>query len=305
MITDADTAANMIHTAIFGKDKNRDDVIIKIATENDINKRIEIANKYLILYSKALYEDILKKVGGDFGECAAQLFMTPLEHCIKCLERAIDKKRDFAIFEQLTPRTIEEMDLIKRAYQQDTGKDLLKDLEKIYSKDPMKTNIKDLFTTNRNINHNPDSSDCLRCASTLIDQGEKKWFEQFIFRDIFLKKSPEELVMIARYYFKNSGKSLIETVEKISDKQKKLLLREVLYNVIMPHEIATEKIYLAIKGAGTDEETLSRQLVARFGLDMHLLRDLYVYKYKITMRDDIIDDTSGSYQKICLALADS
>ena len=72
----------------------------------------------------------------------------------------------------------------------------------------------------------------------------------------------------------------------------------------MPHELFAEKVYLSIKGAGTNEEILSRALVSRCELDMGAMRDIYQTKYKVTMKEDIIGDTSGSYQKLCVYLSE-
>ena len=53
-----------------------------------------------------------------------------------------------------------------------------------------------------------------------------------------------------------------------------------------------------------DEDMLSRALVSRCELDMGSMRDMYQTKYKITMKEDIIDDTSGSYQKLLVYLCE-
>ncbi len=71
----------------------------------------------------------------------------------------------------------------------------------------------------------------------------------------------------------------------------------------MPHELFAEKINKSIKGAGTNEKLLSRVLVSRSELDMPAIRDMYSHKYKTPMKDDIEDDTSGFYQKLCNNLA--
>ena len=56
-------------------------------------------------------------------------------------------------------------------------------------------------------------------------------------------------------------------------------------------------IYFGIKGACTNEEILSSALASSYELDMAAMRDIYLTKYKVTMKKDIIGDTSGSYQK--------
>ena len=71
----------------------------------------------------------------------------------------------------------------------------------------------------------------------------------------------------------------------------------------MPHELYAEKINNAIKGFGTNEENLTRVLISRCDIDMPLIREMYEYKYKNSLKDDIINDTSGNYQKLCAFLA--
>ena len=51
---------------------------------------------------------------------------------------------------------------------------------------------------------------------------------------------------------------------------------------------------------GTDEEKLSRVLVSRSDLDMDEIKNIYKNKYNTDLKEDIINDTSGIYQKLCL-----
>ena len=139
----------------------------------------------------------------------------------------------------------------------------------------------------------------------LIDKEAKYWTEdENLFKEVFIQRSPEELILIARCYLKATGNNLMDVIEKKTKGKHQTLLREILYNNIMPHELYAEKIYSAIKGAGTNEEILSRVLVERSELDMPLMREIYLFKYNITMKEDIIGDTSGPYQKICVYLCE-
>ena len=161
-----------------------------------------------------------------------------------------------------------------------------------------------MFDVVRSNNSRLRKNECERLAKQLVEKDVKLWVEdEKIFKDIFLLKSPEELVLIARYYFNITGNNLIEIVDKkLSDKNQKLL-RAILYNNIMPHELYAEKINLAMKGFGTNEENLTRVLISRCDIDMPLIREMYEYKYKNSLKDDIINDTSGNYQKLCAFLA--
>jgi hypothetical protein len=206
--------------------------------------------------------------------------------------------------EMLTSKTVDELKIIEEAYKKDTTKDLKADIAKAFS-GVIGKNLLNLFDNPRINNPKPDGRTCQDLAVKLTEQEPKNWVEnENLFKDIFIKRSPEELILIARYYLKLTGNNMIDVIEKKLKGKNQSLIKEILYNNIMPHELFAEKIYLAIKGAGTNEEILSRALVSRCELDMGAMRDIYQTKYKVTMKEDIIGDTSGAYQKLCVYLGE-
>ena len=293
--------AENIHDKI--KSKEIEDIILDTIMKNNLKSRVDIANHYQTTYGTSIFEDIKSKVGGDFGYCAAQMFLSPLDFCIHHLQLGLKKSNECAM-EQLVSRTPDELKLIEDKYNRTTGGDLKADITKAFS-GAVGNNILNLWSTKRVQNSNPNKKDCENYANTLINTKYKDWVEnEEIFKEIFIERSPEELILIARYYLKNKGKNLIDEIEKEFNGKNQMLLKEILYNNIMPHEIFADKIKKAVKGLGTDEEMLSRALVSRCELDMGSMRDMYQTKYKITMKEDIVDDTSGSYQKLCVYLCE-
>lgn len=55
-------------------------------------------------------------------------------------------------------------------------------------------------------------------------------------------------------------------------------------------------------GLGTDEESLTRAIVARAEVDMENIKKAYSVVYKVNLLDDVIGDTSGYYKDILLTL---
>ena len=293
--------AESLHSNLYGKKK--DDIILDVTMSNNLQNRVALAQFYKTTYDTSLFDDIKSKIGGDFGLCAALMFLTPLEFCVYHLKIGLKKGNEVAL-EQITSKTPEELKIIEDAYRKDTGKELKNDITKAYS-GAVGKNLLNLFTTPRVNNPKPKKQDCEKYATILSQTEPKNWVEdENIFKEIFLQRSPEELILIARYFLKITGNNLIDIVDKKTKSKNQMLLREILYNNIMPHELFSEKINNAIKGAGTDEEKLSRVLVARCELDMPAIREMYQAKYKVAMKDDIFGDTSGSYQKLCLYLCE-
>ena len=293
--------AESLHANLYGKKK--EDLVLDVCMTNNLQNRVAISQYYKATYETSLFDDIKSKIGSDFGYCAAQMFLSPLEFCIHHLKIGLKKSNECAM-EQITSKTPEELRIIEEAYKRDTGKDLKTDISKSFS-GAVGKNLLNLFDTPRISNPKPKKQECEKYAITLSQIEPKNWVEdENLFKEIFIKRSPEEIILIARYYLKITGNNLMDVIEKKTKNKSLMLLKEILYNNIMPHELFAEKIYSAIKGIGTDEEVLSRALVSRCELDMPAIRDMYQTKYKINMRNDIIGDTSGNYQKICVFLGE-
>ena len=296
--------AERIHQAFQGK--NKEETILDVVITNDLNQRLEIANTYEELYKTSLYEDIKSKLKGDFKELSGYLFLSPQEFSAKMLKRgfkgfSIDEE---IIFEILSAHTLEEYILIGEAYKNETNKELKKDLEKNFS-GSLKRNILKLISTQRRINNNPDLKLCEQLADELIKEDIKKWIDnENLFQKVFIECSPEEMVLIGRFYYQKTGQSLIDDIEKKLNGKNKTFLREILYNNIIPHELYAEKINKSIKGLGTNTALLNRCLASRCGLDMPQIKEIYKWKYKTSLRQDIIGDCSGIYQKLCLYVAE-
>ena len=302
---DPKSAAERLHQALFDK-KNKEETCTDIIINNDLEHRLLIAKKYGELYGNPLYEDMKSKLGGHFKELCGYCFLTPMEFNAKMLKRCfIGLSVDYQlIFDILADHTLEEYKQIQDAYKTETGRELKKDIEKNFSGN-LRKDILNLMSNERRVNSEPDHKECERLADLLISAGEKKWIEdENIFRDVFVLTSPEEMVLVGRYYLKKTGTLLIDAIEKKVGGKGKNLLREVVYANIIPHELFAEKIYNSIKGLGTNTAVLNRVLAARHGVDMPQIKEIYQWKYKVTLKEDIIGDTSGQYQKLCLFVAE-
>lgn len=296
--------AELLHSNLYGK-KN-EDIVLDVIMKNNLQNRVAIAQYYRTTYETSLFDDIKSKIGKDFGYCAAQLFLSPLEFCIYHLKLGL-KKGNECTMEMLTSKTTDELKIIEEVFNReitDPKKTLRAQIQNAYDKS-IASIIITLFSTPRKSNPKPNKKECEACANQLSKIDPKQWIEnQNMFKEIFIEKSPEELILIARYYLKIKGENMIDVIDKKIKGKALTLIRELLYNNIMPHELFAEKVYLAIRGLGTDEEVLSRVLVSRCELDMAAMRDIYQTKYKATMKEDIIGDTSGFYQKLCLYLSE-
>ena len=294
-----------LHEALFNS-KKKEKEVIEIISNTDLPTRLSIAQYYETAYGNKLQDDLNKKLSSKFRDLAMDLFLSPTNLDVEIIKRAVKGfgVTEVPIVEILTSRPKWMIDDLKVAYKNNTGKELSQDLEKKFSGN-LRRNILTLLNTDRSNNTQPNKSECENDSEILKKNKESSWFDdQKIFDNIFAKKSPEELVMIARYYFKKKGIPLTDVIEKNATGKNKKILKEVFYNTINPCELYAEKIYNAIKGLGTKDEDLIRVLTTRNDIDMDDIREMYNWKYKQNMLDDIAGDTSGNYQNLLLHLAE-
>ena len=284
--------------------KKKEEAILDIIVNTDIDKRLEICNCYLETYNRDLYSDIKSKLSGQIKEAAIHLFLPPAEFMAKMIKKglkgfSIDESMIYEIF---TACNQEELKQIEIAYKIETKKDLSRDIEKNFPS-AIRKNLLNLLNIPRNVNESPNRLECDKWAQNLIDAGENNWVSnEDIFREIFILRSPEELVLIGRIYHEKTGDQLLDIVEKKLTNKVRNLLRELLYNAIIPQELFADKINTALKNNNTS--LLNRILVARCQIDMGEIRRIYKEKYNNELRDDITGRYSGLYQRLCLYLVD-
>lgn len=282
--------------------KNKDEMITEIILNTDLDERIEINNCYLQKYDRDLYTDLKNKLNGQFKELASHLFLPPEEFMAKILKKSL---KDFsidesAIYEIFTICTQEELKMVELAFKKETGKDLTKEIEKNFPS-AIRKNLLNLLNIPRNNNENPNKAQCEKWAQNLLDTGENSWVaNEEIFKKIFITRSAEELILISRYYFQKTGENIMNIIDKRLTNKIRNLLRELIYNVIIPEELFADKIYLALKN--NNISLLNRILVERNQIDLKVIKDIYKTKYKKDLKDDIKIKTFGSHQKLCINL---
>ena len=295
-------AAELLNSAL--ESRNKDEAVLNVIQNTNLDRRLQICNYYAETYGKSLYSELKSKLNGYFKNIAIHLFLHPITFVAKMLKKGLKgfSADETVVLEALTSHSQEELRQIEDAFKAETGKDLSKEIEKNFS-GTLKKNLLNLLYTPRKVNHNPEKEKCEKLANLLVDVGEPNWAgDENIFKEVFVQSSPEELILIGRYYLKKTGNNMLDVIDQKLSGKTKTLLREILFNNIIPQELYAEKVYLAIKGLGTDNNLLNRVLVSRNEIDMDDIKEIYKQKYNVTMREDISGDTSGIYEKLCLHL---
>ena len=128
----------------------------------------------------------------------------------------------------------------------------------------------------------------------LIQNSEKSKIVEFI-----CKLSNEQRQKFKEIYLSSYGTELSKELDSLLSGDIKSLISGLLKTQV---EFDAEKIYLSMKGAGTDEDTLSEMIATRPGRRLIKIKDRYPELYNETLENDIKGDTSNYYRNILTAM---
>lgn len=140
-------------------------------------------------------------------------------------------------------------------------------------------------------------------AKDLYDAGEGRWgTDELAFNEVLAKRSYKQLRATFQAYQILIGKDMEETIEEeTSGDLKKAYLTIVRCAQDLEGYFA-DLLYKAMKGMGTDEETLIRIIVTRAEVDLQGIKAKFQEKYQKSLSDMVHSDTSGDFRKLLVAL---
>uniref|UniRef100_A0A8B9SLW7 Annexin n=1 Tax=Anas platyrhynchos TaxID=8839 RepID=A0A8B9SLW7_ANAPL len=334
---DASQDAEALYNAMKGLGSDKE-AILDLITSRSNKQRVEICQAYKSLYGKDLIADLKYELTGKFERLIVSLMRPPAYSDAKEIKDAIgglgtDEK---CLIEILASRTNQEIhDLVaayKDAYERDLEADIVGDTSGHFKKM--------LVVLLQGAREEDDvvSEDLVeQDAKDLLEAGELKWGTdeaQFIY--ILGRRSKQHLRMVFNEYLKISGKPIERSIKaELSGDFEKLMLAvgtsarggrcavvglcwaggrgagvppltlpvsPAVKCIRSTAEYFAERLYKAMKGLGTRDNTLIRIMVSRSEIDMLDIREVFRTKYEKSLHNMIKEDTSGEYKKALLKL---
>ncbi|XP_063148252.1 annexin A6 isoform X2 [Candoia aspera] len=285
----------------FGSDK---EAILDLITSRSNKQRIEICQAYKALYGKDLIADLKYELTGKFEQLIVGL-MRPLEYFdakeIKDALKGIgtDEK---SLIEILASRTNQQICALVEAYKDACERDLEEDVIADTSGHFKKMLIV-LLQGNREEDDVVSEDLVEQDTKDLLEAGEQKWGTdeaQFIY--ILGNRSKQHLRLVFNEYLKIAGKPIEASIRgELSGDFEKLMLA-VVKNIRSTAEYFADRLFKAMKGFGTRDNTLIRIMVSRSEIDMLDIREIFRTKHEKSLHHMIESDTSGDYKKALLKL---
>ncbi|PNI72020.1 ANXA6 isoform 5 [Pan troglodytes] len=280
-----------------------EDTIIDIITHRSNAQRQQIRQTFKSHFGRDLMTDLKSEISGDLARLILGLMMPPAHYDAKQLKKAMEGAGtdEKALIEILATRTNAEIRAINEAYKEDYHKSL----EDALSSDTsghFRRILISLATGNREEggeNLDQAREDAQEIADT--PSGDKTSLETR-FMTILCTRSYPHLRRVFQEFIKMSNYDVEHTIKKEMSGDVRDAFVAIVQSVKNKPLFFADKLYKSMKGAGTDEKTLTRIMVSRSEIDLLNIRREFIEKYDKSLHQAIEGDTSGDFLKALLAL---
>ncbi|KAF2897862.1 hypothetical protein ILUMI_08313 [Ignelater luminosus] len=291
--------AGRLYASVKGFGTNNKRLIRIITTRNEID--MDLIKTH---YKKSLIRDLDTKLIGWFRKLILALMMQPTHLYAEQLYNAVDGTGtdESALIDILCSLDNEEIRRIRQVYEQIYGRTLESHILEDTSGN-FRNLMVALVRAERNESDLVDKTQARVDAQKLLEAGELKWgTDEPVFISILTQNNYKQLREISTEYEQLAGHTLESAIkDEFSGNLKQGLLAILRVAHSLPVFFA-RRFHASIKGSGTNNKQLIRLVVSRSEIDMDLIKVSYKAKYKISLEDAIIDDTSGDFKDCLLAI---
>ncbi|XP_034093838.1 annexin A11a isoform X1 [Gymnodraco acuticeps] len=283
----------------FGTDEQ---AIIELLGSRSNRQRVPLLRSYKTAYGKDLVKDLNSELSGDFRKLVMITLKTPAELDASELHSAIKGAGtdEACLIEILSSRSNAEIKEINRIYKQENKK-TLEDSISGDTSGHFRRLLISLAQGNRDEREHVDISLAKQDAQSLYAAGENKLgTDESKFNAILCARSKPHLRAVFMEYQKMCGRDIEKSIEREMSGDLESGMLAVVKCIKHTPAYFAERLYKAMKGAGTKDTTLIRIMVTRSEVDMLDIRQEYVKNYGKSLYTHISGDTSGDYKKLLL-----
>lgn len=285
----------------FGTDEQ---AIIDILTTRSNSQRQQIKQAFTREYGRDLIDDLKSELGGKFEDVILALMLTPEEYLCKQLHKAMDGigTEEGTLVEILCTKSNEEVQRLTGVYENMYGRPLAEHMCSETS-----GHFRRLLTLIVCGVRDPigtiDPSRAVEEATALYDAGEGKLgTDEEVFNRILAHDSFAQLRLVFEEYKNLSGMTIEQAVKHEMSGELCEAMMAIIECVQSPGAFFANRLFKAMDGAGTDDQTLIRIIVSRSEIDLGNIKDEFERIYNRTLLSAIRSETSGDYKRALCAL---
>jgi hypothetical protein len=304
--TSVDTDVQALRKAMQGWGTD-EAALIKITGNRTNAQRMKIREAYRATYGRDLMSDLDGELSGDLKKVIIGMWRSPVEFDVIEIYNAVKGwgTNEDTLNEIFGSRSNFRLNQVKQLYQTMYGENLEQRIVGETSGDYQKLLIA-LLQCKRDETNNVNRPQIEKDVLDLYNAGEAKWgTDEDIFVRIFAMRSATHLYHVNNLYQSTYGKNLLQVIDSEFSGNLKILLKTILHSHVNPADYFTDRVYYACKGFGTNDSVLIRTLITIDEAFLSEVKKIYVTKFKMTLEDQIKDETSGDYKAMLLEMVKS
>ncbi|XP_056314696.1 annexin A1 [Danio aesculapii] len=281
--------------------------IIEVIAKRSNAQRQQIKAAYQQSAGKSLADELKKALKSHLEDVVLALLMTPPEYDAFEMRKAMKGlgTKENVLSEILGTRTNKEITAMKISFKEVYRETLEEDIKHDVSGN-LETVLLSLCKATRNEDRKIDDGLAKSDAKALFEAGKNRIGTVCsVLIDILTSRSEAQLCKIFQYYGQFSKDGLAKDLQsELSGHFEDCMMTLVKAAWNKPAYFA-EKLQHAMKGFGTNDDTLIRIIVSRSEIDLLKIMQEYKRMYGKTLQEAVQNETKGDYQKILLVLCGS